>query len=345
MGIALDEVREKIPRKIDYVGFTFNGIHSSQLNILSVSNGSRYSMNLLPTIEDYSIDITGGIGSNYFGGTFKKREFSLNIAFDTVEELQLRAMQELFVDRNVHELYFDENPYKVYNAVISKAPNFTYLAFGNVGTRVYKGEGTIVFTCYDPIGYSKNGNYLDDYDDENISEWSFASGMLDNNKKYNSSTKQLEVYYDTPIQIESGYKIRAYNAGTLPTPFKLYIDWTDSETLAINNITIGKNLILKRNSSEIEPILIDTERSVILEMNYIIKSTMPTASEDYLNKVCLYTGTTTIDYTNNKFYKCIKIGNNYEWHLISSFVPEETTVVLNQLVEDGRFFSLEQNLN
>ena len=301
MGVALDELREKTIRNIDYVGFTFNGIHSSQLNILSVSNGSRYAMDLLPTIEDYSIDITGGIGSNYFGGTFKKREFTLNIAFDNVEELQLRAMKELFWDRTTHELYFDENPYKVYNAVISKAPNLTFIAFGDVGTRIYKGEGTLVFTCYDPIGYSKNGNYLDNYDYENIEEWGLASGMLDNNKKYNSVTRTAEIYYDTPLQEVGGIIIHAYNAGITPTPFKMYLDWTDEE-LKITNTTTGKFLTLKRISTETEKVLIDTERSLAIQVD-----------EDRNEEI-------TIN-------------------------DEKTFVVLNQLVEDGRFFTLECGQN
>jgi len=34
----------------DYIGFTFNGIHSSELGIVRTSEGSRFNENLLPTI-------------------------------------------------------------------------------------------------------------------------------------------------------------------------------------------------------------------------------------------------------------------------------------------------------
>jgi hypothetical protein len=34
----------------DYVGFTFNGRHSSSLGIVRISDGSRFNENLLPTI-------------------------------------------------------------------------------------------------------------------------------------------------------------------------------------------------------------------------------------------------------------------------------------------------------
>jgi len=33
----------------DFVGFTFNGIHSSELNVVRVSDSNRYTEDLLPT--------------------------------------------------------------------------------------------------------------------------------------------------------------------------------------------------------------------------------------------------------------------------------------------------------
>lgn len=270
MSALLDELRETEVKRMDYVGFTFDGIHSSQLKILSVSDGSRYSKDLLPTIEDYSIDIVGGYGSNYFGGTFKKRDIVLNIAFDQVREEELMAIREWLGDREVHELFFDENPYKVYHAVVSRTPTIKYIAFGDVGTRIYKGEGSIVFTCYDPIAKSLNGNYLEDYDWENIEEWSYASGMLDSKDKYENG-KLVKNYYDTPITEGNKQIIHAYNAGILPTPFKMYITWTGKEleiknTFVKNGKNIEKILKLNRTSTNEEYILVDTERSVALEM-------------------------------------------------------------------------------
>jgi hypothetical protein len=39
----------------DYIGFTFNGVHSSSLGIVRVSDGSRFNENLLPTMQDKTI--------------------------------------------------------------------------------------------------------------------------------------------------------------------------------------------------------------------------------------------------------------------------------------------------
>ena len=315
MGVALDEIRETEEKRIDYVGFTFDGIHSSQLKILSVSSGDRYTWNLLPSIEDYSIDIVGGYGSNYFGGKFKTREISVNIAFDEVQEIHLRAMRELFSEREVHELYFDEEPYKVYNAVISKTPQIKFIAFGDVGTRVYKGEGTIVFTCYDPIAYSKNGNYLDDYNWENIDEWATASGMLDNKKAKDPITGVVDnTYYDTFKQTDSGYIIHNYNAGNIPTPFKLYLHCTDdlviTNTYKANGVNKTQELKIKKDNVAVD-ILIDTSRSVALEL----------FNHSYVNS------------------------NNTLVMSYDEFNDEKNQVVLNNLVSDGRFFKLPVGYN
>lgn len=320
MSALLDELRETAVINIDYVGFTYNGIHSSQLNILSVSDGSRYTSNLLPTIEDYSVDIVGGYGSNYFGGTFKRREFTLNIAYDNVNEEHFMAMREWLSDREVHELYFDENPYLVYQAVVSRAPTFKYIAFGDVGTRVYKGEGTIIFTCYNPLAYSYNGNYLEDYEDKNIEEWSVASGMLENKHKYSNGNKIVD-YYDTPRVENNKTVIHAYNAGILPTPFKLYLIW-DSKELTISqkvNNEEKNKLVFKRTATTPIKILIDTERAVALTVESAI------GSEITINGVTTYCYTVS----NRKGEK-------------TTVRPKETNEVLNQLVETGRFFKLPQ---
>jgi hypothetical protein len=36
--------------KGDYMGFTYNGIHSSDIGIVRTSDGSRFNENLLPTM-------------------------------------------------------------------------------------------------------------------------------------------------------------------------------------------------------------------------------------------------------------------------------------------------------
>jgi hypothetical protein len=54
----------------DYMGFTYNKKHSSELGIVRVSDGSRFNENLLPTMQDKTVQVPGGDGMYYFGSYY-----------------------------------------------------------------------------------------------------------------------------------------------------------------------------------------------------------------------------------------------------------------------------------
>jgi hypothetical protein len=56
-----------------FLGFTYNGKHSSELGIVRVSDGSRFNENLLPTIQDKTVPVPGGDGTYYFGSYYTQR--------------------------------------------------------------------------------------------------------------------------------------------------------------------------------------------------------------------------------------------------------------------------------
>ena len=65
----------------DYIGFSYNGIHSSDLGIVRTSNGSRFDENLLPTMQDKTVQVPGGDGTYYFGSYFTQRQIPVSFAF------------------------------------------------------------------------------------------------------------------------------------------------------------------------------------------------------------------------------------------------------------------------
>lgn len=190
--------------KGDFLGFTFDGIHSSELGIMRVSDGSRYSENLLPSFQDKTTQIPGNDGTYYHGSYYTQRQFNISIAFDDLSEEQLRRLKQIFGDKNIHSLIFDEVPYKVYKVKTTGAPNLKYVCFDNVNDifagrdlkkggkkdrdtlynsyvkpplkRVYKGEGQLNFIAYTPYARSRF-KYIDEYNNNNIKEW----GPLDTN--------------------------------------------------------------------------------------------------------------------------------------------------------------------
>lgn len=172
---------------MDFIGFKYNGIHSSYYEIFRTSDGSRYSDNLIPQLTDKTVDVPGGDGQYYFGSFHKTRQFSISVAFESLDEEKYREMRIWLDGKGIHDLIFDEAPYKVYSAKVTGTPQLKTICFDQDGERVYKGEGTIQFTCYYPFAHTPkltqsntDGKVLDNY---NItyyptkSQWAAASGL------------------------------------------------------------------------------------------------------------------------------------------------------------------------
>lgn len=153
-----------------FVGFTYNNIHSSTLGITRVSSSSRYTDALIPTLKDVTTDIVGTSGVVYFGTTYVKRQFSVSFAFDGLTEAQIRNIQTNWHDKQIHDLIFDEWPYKVYSAKVTGLTSLKYLQFTDKDGDHFRGEGSIQFTCYFPFARSRYP-WREDYNLENIPEW------------------------------------------------------------------------------------------------------------------------------------------------------------------------------
>lgn len=210
--------------KGDYLGFTYNGKHSSDLGIVRTSNGSRFDENLLPTMQDKTVQVPGGDGTYYFGSYYTQRPFSVPFAFDNLTEKQIAEIKAHFGDKKNHDLIFDERPYKIYRAKVTGSATMKYIPFseGSVN-RIYKGEGTIQFTCYDPFARCDK-KWLNEYVDfDNINEWKEASGL-----------KEFQGNYD----ILNGNKIPLWNPGDLESYFQLRLNFIDNEIPA-GNISIN----------------------------------------------------------------------------------------------------------
>jgi hypothetical protein len=111
------------------------------------------------------------------------------IAFDSLTEEQVRRLYSHFGDKQIHELIFDERPYKVYMAKISGTPQIKTICFeaeddsGEI-KRIYKGEGTLNFVCYYPYAKSRF-KYLDEYTLDSIPEWNNWPGNTIEGDLYN----------------------------------------------------------------------------------------------------------------------------------------------------------------
>ena len=224
-----------IELKGDFIGFSFNGYRSEDLGIVRVSDGSRYTEDLVPTTQDKTVQVPGGDGFYYFGSDYTQRQFSINIAFDELTEKQFRELQQVFGTKELGKLVFDERPYKYYMVKSSK-PQLKYICFGKDGERTYKGEGTLTFTAYYPFAKSAFKFLEKEIEKEtgkevyvlrktysNIEEWAEASGM--------KSQGTLDKVPESPT--EGVYSISVYNAGDLETDFILKFNGAPGDAVNI----------------------------------------------------------------------------------------------------------------
>ena len=176
--------------KGDYMGFTYNGKHSSDLGIVRVSDGSRFNESLLPTMQDKTVQVPGGDGKYYFGSYYTQRQFNVNFAFDSLSEEQIAELKRHFGDKQIHDLIFDETPYKVWSAKVTGTATLKYIPFGEGETgRTYKGEGTIQFTCYQPYARAKSKN---PHDYVVYTVWKGQQDEMIIKYFYNGATKKFE---------------------------------------------------------------------------------------------------------------------------------------------------------
>ena len=206
----------------DFCGFTWRGEHSSDHGIVRVSDGSRYNYTILPAFQDTTQKMPGSDGTLYWESFYTNKTFSINIAFDHLTEDNYRKLRQWLNGKDRGELIFDEAPYKAYTVKLQSAPQLKTICFNEDNQRIYKGEGTISFVAYYPFA---RGRYKFKYNIPetvtNTEEWIGASG-LDGAVKDNYNS------------FSEGGSCNLYNAGDLPTDFKLIVNIENNPT----NITL-----------------------------------------------------------------------------------------------------------
>lgn len=175
--------------KGDYIGFTFGGVHSSELGLMRVSDGSRYNEDLLPPLQDKTAQVNGRDGAVYFGSQYNTRPIKVPVAFDNMTEDSFKQLKRLLQDKKPKYLWFDETPYKQWLVKSANAQSFKWVCFDESHNgkekRIYKGEGTLEFSCFSPYAESRV-TFLDDEVDQVIYRY--------NKKLYFGDTPYLEIF-------------------------------------------------------------------------------------------------------------------------------------------------------
>lgn len=171
-----------------FLGFTFNGIHSSILGITRTTSFGE-GENLTPSFTDKKIQVRGSNATLFQGAVLGSKQFKINFAFDKSTEEQMLMLKRLVNLKSSFPLIFDECPYKVYQAKIQGDVILKIIPFGIDGARYYSGTGSITLQTLG--GYAKSRmQYLEDYTADNITEWCIDEDLIDSSKNqmlYNSA--------------------------------------------------------------------------------------------------------------------------------------------------------------
>ena len=193
-----------------FLGFTFCGVHSSDLNIVRFNSGNRAEAPITPVFKDTTVDRVGRDGKYYFTTQNQQQTFNVNFAFDNINEENLRKLRQTYNSKAVGPLIFDETPFKQYTAKLSQQAKISYIAFDVErmkdytrldkqhlygqkdatihNDRVYKGDGSLQFVCFEPYAKAPY-KYLNQYEEEmnaiyglgytyDFDEWLDASNIL-----------------------------------------------------------------------------------------------------------------------------------------------------------------------
>lgn len=241
------------PMCMPYLGFTYNGCHSSEFGLYRVSSGDRYVTDLTATNETKTVHVPGQEGSYYFGTEYKQKSFPVNVAFDEITEKTLMALQIWLSNGVIADLILDEKPYKAYYVKTEGMQNLSVVPFNrynknsNTNETVYKGEGTIVFTCYQPFAHN-TFKYLNqfkagegsDYFSLNfpkkfgsnfeVDEWKNSVHLLESKEIEGTTGQELDggmIKYDTSFVVpkkegENSKPMRLYNRYFNPGDVETY---------------------------------------------------------------------------------------------------------------------------
>lgn len=244
----------------DFIGFTYNGYHSSQLGIYRTSNSSRFDDDITATMADKTAEVPGGNGQYYFGTTFTNKTFNVPFVFDNLTEDKLRTIKKIFSGDGIHDLIFDETPFKAWSAKVTGSATMKHLCFEENGQRIYKGEGSITFTCYYPYAHTPTKLWIKEYNNttqkiefkyttrDGRNPWNYDPSIYISKDEWIESSGLSKYDVDNQSSYDSGVKTQ--NLGDLPSHFE--VKKTGSISSNSKLLVRGKQITIKEACSDLK---------------------------------------------------------------------------------------------
>lgn len=255
--------------KESFLGFWFNGRHSSEFKVIRVSGGKEFEEELLSAAKDTTIDIPGRDGTEFIQAKRQNKQFKISFAFDELYEEDIRAIKQWLAPQKPCELIFDERPYKVWRGKVTTAAKINFVPFDEKERGVvYKGKGDVTFTCFKPYARSKS---------KNIEDYQQVMAVEPSQIPFNYTETFNDWLPSSGISQQSVSP--TYNGGDLPVAPKITLDITNIGNISTNYLQLlysgQPQIILKKDVLTNVPngedgrkkIIIDNEMQLILDAN------------------------------------------------------------------------------
>lgn len=224
-----------------YLTFVFDGIDSTQVGVVSVSDGSTYDTPVLPTFTDNSLEVDGYDGRYYFNTRITQKDFTYNCFIDNLSAFQFDQLKSWIRPKKIGKLIRPEEPYRYYWVKVSSVENLGNipLTHPDTGGVSYTGNFSVTFTTIgQSCGYGmfyyqddlKYYEYRDIFD--GTQDYYYDTGLL-----YKEEMLPLHV-----IRTAGTWDPQIYNPGTYRSKIRLQIIPSAdiaSGVITLTNETIG----------------------------------------------------------------------------------------------------------
>lgn len=223
-----------------YLTFVFDGIDSTQIGVVSVSDGSTYDTPILPTFTDNSLEVDGYDGRYYFNTRIIQKDFTYNCFIDNLSAFQFDQLKSWIRPKKIGKLIRPEEPYRYYWVKVSSVDNLGNipLTHPDTGGVSYTGNFSVTFTT---IGQSCGYGMFYYQDDLKYYEY---RDIFDGTQDYYYDTGLLYKEEMLPLYVTrtaGTWDPQIYNPGTYRSKIRLQI--TPSADIASGVITLTNETI------------------------------------------------------------------------------------------------------
>ena len=224
-----------------YLTFVFDGIDSTQIGVVSVSDGSTYDTPILPTFTDNSLEVDGYDGRYYFNTRITQKDFTYNCFIDNLSAFQFDQLKSWIRPKKIGKLIRPEEPYRYYWVKVSSVDNLGNipLTHPDTGGVSYTGNFSVTFTT---IGQSCGYGMFYYQDDLKYYEY---RDIFDGTQDYYYDTGLLYKEEMLPLHVTrtaGTWDPQIYNPGTYRSKIRLQIIPSAdiaSGVITLTNETIG----------------------------------------------------------------------------------------------------------